>query len=54
MIPEGLEWKSAADILDDVASVGFNFVRMYVRSPSPVTLPEVVGVFILTHIRMEE
>ncbi|KAJ3560188.1 hypothetical protein NPX13_g9387 [Xylaria arbuscula] len=28
MIPEGLEWKSAADILDDVASVGFNFIRM--------------------------
>ncbi len=28
MIPEGLEWKSAADILDDVASVGFNYIRM--------------------------
>ncbi|KAI1813807.1 glycoside hydrolase family 5 protein [Poronia punctata] len=28
MIPEGLEWKSASDILDDVASVGFNFIRM--------------------------
>lgn len=28
MIPEGLEWKSVDDILDDVASVGFNFIRM--------------------------
>ncbi|KAI1382794.1 glycoside hydrolase family 5 protein [Hypoxylon trugodes] len=28
MIPEGLEWKSAEDILDDVAGVGFNFIRM--------------------------
>ncbi|KAJ2976485.1 hypothetical protein NUW58_g8075 [Xylaria curta] len=28
MIPEGLEWKSAADILDDVAGVGFNYIRM--------------------------
>ncbi|GAP85601.2 putative glycoside hydrolase family 5 protein [Rosellinia necatrix] len=28
MIPEGLEWKSAGDILDDVASVGFNYIRM--------------------------
>ncbi|KAI1506211.1 glycoside hydrolase superfamily [Biscogniauxia marginata] len=28
MIPEGLEWKSASDILEDVASVGFNYVRM--------------------------
>ncbi|KAI1213714.1 glycoside hydrolase family 5 protein [Annulohypoxylon truncatum] len=28
MVPEGLEWKSADDILDDVASVGFNFIRM--------------------------
>ncbi|KAI1637467.1 glycoside hydrolase superfamily [Biscogniauxia mediterranea] len=28
MIPEGLEWKSASDILEDVASIGFNYVRM--------------------------
>lgn len=28
MIPEGLEWASAEEILEDVASVGFNFVRM--------------------------
>ncbi|KAI0004801.1 glycoside hydrolase family 5 protein [Xylariaceae sp. FL0662B] len=28
MIPEGLEWKSAEAILDDIASVGFNFIRM--------------------------
>ncbi|KAI1770508.1 glycoside hydrolase family 5 protein [Hypoxylon cercidicola] len=28
MIPEGLEWKSAEEILDDVVSVGFNFIRM--------------------------
>ncbi|KAI0131555.1 glycoside hydrolase family 5 protein [Daldinia grandis] len=28
MIPEGLEWKSAEAILDDVVSVGFNFLRM--------------------------
>ncbi|KAF2036668.1 glycoside hydrolase [Setomelanomma holmii] len=28
MIPEGLEWASASDILDDVASVGFNYIRM--------------------------
>lgn len=28
MIPEGLEWASAEHILDDVASVGFNFIRM--------------------------
>lgn len=28
MIPEGLEWKSAEDILDDVVGVGFNFIRM--------------------------
>ncbi|KAH9908204.1 glycoside hydrolase family 5 protein [Xylariomycetidae sp. FL2044] len=28
MIPEGLEWKSVEDILDDVASVGFNYIRM--------------------------
>ncbi|OTA97242.1 glycoside hydrolase family 5 protein [Hypoxylon sp. CO27-5] len=28
MIPEGLEWKSAEEILDDVASVGFNYIRM--------------------------
>src|SRR5687768_3392086 len=28
MVPEGLEKKSAADILDDVASLGMNFIRM--------------------------
>lgn len=28
MVPEGLEWISAEEILDNVASVGFNFVRM--------------------------
>ncbi|KAI1084070.1 glycoside hydrolase family 5 protein [Whalleya microplaca] len=28
MIPEGLEWKSAEEILDDVVGVGFNFIRM--------------------------
>lgn len=28
MVPEGLEWASAEDILEDVASVGFNFIRM--------------------------
>lgn len=28
MIPEGLEWVSAEEILDKVASVGFNFIRM--------------------------
>lgn len=30
MVPEGLEWASAEEILDMVGSVGFNFVRMYV------------------------
>jgi hypothetical protein len=28
MIPEGLEWASADEILDDIASVGFNYIRM--------------------------
>ncbi|KAH8677741.1 glycoside hydrolase superfamily [Xylariales sp. PMI_506] len=28
MIPEGLEWQSATNILDRVKSVGFNFIRM--------------------------
>ncbi|KAI1341891.1 glycoside hydrolase family 5 protein [Xylariaceae sp. FL0016] len=28
MIPEGLEWQSASDILDSVSSVGFNYIRM--------------------------
>jgi hypothetical protein len=28
MIPEGLEWASAADILDDITGVGFNYIRM--------------------------
>jgi endoglucanase len=30
MIPEGLEWASAAEILDDIAGVGFNYIRMCV------------------------
>lgn len=29
MVPEGLEWASAEEILDDIASVGFNYIRMY-------------------------
>ncbi|KAI5854072.1 glycoside hydrolase family 5 protein [Durotheca rogersii] len=28
MIPEGLEWKSAEAIVDDIVSVGFNYIRM--------------------------
>jgi len=28
MVPEGLEWVSVEEILDNVASVGFNFIRM--------------------------
>ncbi|KAH8730932.1 glycoside hydrolase superfamily [Phaeosphaeriaceae sp. PMI808] len=28
MIPEGLEWASASKILDDIASVGWNYIRM--------------------------
>lgn len=28
MVPEGLEHKSVEDILDDIVSVGFNFIRM--------------------------
>ncbi|KAJ8114793.1 hypothetical protein OPT61_g3404 [Boeremia exigua] len=28
MIPEGLEWASVEDILDDIASVGWNYIRM--------------------------
>jgi endoglucanase len=28
MIPEGLEWASADEILEDIASVGFNYIRM--------------------------
>lgn len=31
MIPEGLEWASAAEILDDIKSVGWNYIRMYVH-----------------------
>ena len=31
MIPEGLEWASAAQILDDIAGVGFNYIRMCVK-----------------------
>jgi hypothetical protein len=37
MIPEGLEWASADQILDDVASVGWNFIRMY-DWPAPLML----------------
>lgn len=33
MIPEGLEWASAEEILDDIKGVGFNYIRMYVKSP---------------------
>lgn len=32
MLPEGLEFASAEEILEQVASVGFNFVRMSVKS----------------------
>ncbi|KAF2798690.1 glycoside hydrolase family 5 protein [Melanomma pulvis-pyrius CBS 109.77] len=28
MVPEGLEWASAEEILDEIASVGFNYIRM--------------------------
>ncbi|KAF2182071.1 glycoside hydrolase family 5 protein [Zopfia rhizophila CBS 207.26] len=28
MIPEGLEWASAEEILDDIAGIGFNYIRM--------------------------
>lgn len=28
MIPEGLEWASADEILNDIAGVGFNYIRM--------------------------
>lgn len=28
MIPEGLEWASAEEILDTIAGVGYNYVRM--------------------------
>lgn len=31
MIPEGLEFASAEEILDKIASVGFSFVRISVR-----------------------
>lgn len=40
MIPEGLEFASAEEILENVAGVGFNFVRMYVIHQgglSPIT-----------------
>ncbi len=30
MIPEGLEWAGVDEILNRVASVGFNFIRMFV------------------------
>jgi len=28
MVPEGLEWASIEDILSQVQSVGFNFIRL--------------------------
>ncbi|KAF1961408.1 glycoside hydrolase [Byssothecium circinans] len=28
MVPEGLEWASAVEIIDDIAGVGFNYIRM--------------------------
>lgn len=31
MVPEGLEWASVEDIMDQIKSVGFNFIRLYVR-----------------------
>jgi hypothetical protein len=39
MIPEGLEWASVDEILDDIKSVGWNYIRMYVpcSHPSPPT-----------------
>jgi hypothetical protein len=33
MIPEGLEFQSVDEILDDIASVGWNYIRMYVYPP---------------------
>jgi hypothetical protein len=30
MVPEGLEWQSVDEIVDRIASIGFNFVRLYV------------------------
>jgi endoglucanase len=36
MVPEGLEWASAEDILEDIASVGFNYIRMYVCCSKPI------------------
>ena len=36
MIPEGLELASADDILGRIASVGFNFVRMYALHLAPI------------------
>lgn len=30
MIPEGLEWQSVDEILDDIKGVGWNYIRMYV------------------------
>lgn len=48
MVPEGLEWQSIDDILDAVAEVGFNFIRLtyaiemidqvYLRNDSDVPL----------------
>lgn len=30
MVPEGLEWQSVEDIIDRIASVGFNWIRLCV------------------------
>lgn len=40
MVPEGLEWASVEEILDNVASVGFNFIRMQVLPHSFASMPE--------------
>jgi endoglucanase len=36
MVPEGLEWQSVEEIVDRIASIGFNFVRLYVL-PTNIT-----------------
>ena len=28
MVPEGLEWQSVEEIVDRIASIGFDFVRL--------------------------
>jgi endoglucanase len=37
MIPEGLEWASADEILSDIAGIGFNYIRMCVSYPDEFT-----------------